>query len=118
LQRQPLLAETVLVVEGDDEDAMSSDVIGVLGYHVLTAHSGEEAIDMLREEAQIGVLFADLDAPEVGGECLLRVARALRPQLRVIAAAETPRRADGFEIVEKPYRAAELIRLFPPLPLA
>lgn len=115
--RQPLLAETVLVVEGDDEET-SSDVIGVLGYHVLTAHSGEEAIDILREDDRVGVLFADLDAPEAGGECLLRVARALRPQLRVIGAAETPRRADGFEILEKPYRAAELIRLFPPLPLA
>jgi two-component system, cell cycle response regulator CpdR len=118
LQQQPVLAETVLVVEGDDEDGTSSDVIGVLGYRVLTARSGEEAIDILREDDRVGVLFADLDAPEAGGECLLRIARALRPRLRVIGAAEMPRRADGFEIVEKPYRAAELIRLFPPLPLA
>ena len=111
-------AETVLVVE--EEGALrptTAEIIGILGYRVLFARSGEEAVEMLRKEAPIGVLFADLDALEGDGERLFRVARALRPGLRLVGAAGKPCRAGGFEIVAKPYRAADLIRLFPPLPL-
>jgi CheY-like chemotaxis protein len=118
LQPQSPLAEIVLVVEDDGAAAVPSAVIGILGYPVRTARSGEEAIDILRDDGRVGVLFADLDAPGSGGERLFRVARALRPGLRFVGAAEKPRRTDGFEIVGKPYRAAELIRLFPPLPLS
>ena len=110
--------ETVLVVE---DDALVREhvcaLLRGLGYSVLAAADGREALETLRGEAAIDLLFTDIVMPGgVDGTSLGELAHELRPGLRVLfttgyaedrmldlANARQPAR-----VVQKPYRRAEL----------
>jgi CheY-like chemotaxis protein len=108
----------VLIVD-DDEGVLQliGDVVQTLGYHVLTARSGQEAIDLLRKNSQVSVLFTDVRMPDMGGEQLAEIAMATRPDIRVVFTSGFPRPPGDAAFVPKPYRAADLIRVLPPQPL-
>jgi PAS domain S-box-containing protein len=109
---------TVLVVE-DDPDVLQSTVEMVrgIGYDVLTAADGFDALSVLRRDLPIDVLFSDVVMPRgMNGIELAREARRLRPQLRVILssgyasavlAAEHGLTPD-FAFIGKPYRWSDL----------
>ncbi|MBV8651977.1 MAG: response regulator [Alphaproteobacteria bacterium] len=107
---------TVLVVEDDPEvrqttAAMLSD----LGYRVLVAGNGPEALALLRQGESVDLLLSDIVMPGgMSGITLVREARRLR-ELRallttghaaeVIAASDND---DPFMVLKKPYRRREL----------
>ncbi|MGX1324214.1 PAS domain S-box-containing protein [Bradyrhizobium sp. USDA 377] len=112
--------ETILVAE-DDPFVRSSVTLRVeaLGYRVISAVNGKEALQLLRTNPAIDLLFTDIVMPGgMSGWELADQARRIRPGLPVVFssgyALETlveQGRAHAQSIVlTKPYRNAELAR--------
>lgn len=78
--------ETILICE--DEDAVRMFAARALenkGYTVLQTASGEEAMELLRDESrEIDLLVSDVVMPNMDGPALVEAARAIRPEMRVI----------------------------------
>jgi PAS domain S-box-containing protein len=116
----PSGAETVLIVE-DDPFVRSYAVMSLqtLGYHVIAAVDGREAMQQLQTGAHIDLLFTDIVMPGgVNGWELAGLARKTRPDLRVLLTsgyaletlAANGHLQEGSAILSKPYRKAELAR--------
>jgi CheY-like chemotaxis protein len=84
--------QMVLLVD-DDEDILGlvAENLETLGYHVVTARTGLEALAILRDNSRISILFTDIQMPGMGGEELAGNAAASRPDLRVIFASGSTR---------------------------
>lgn len=77
--------ELILVVEDEDQvRRMSVDALQELGYDVLEASGGEAALALIRERADIRLLFTDVVMPDINGRQLADQAQALRPALPVL----------------------------------
>jgi CheY-like chemotaxis protein len=112
-------ARTVLLVDDDEHvRGSTSDAIEMLGYRVIAAGSAAEALERLRCEPDVDILFTDIVLPGgLSGVALAREARALRPELRILLASGHAREAlraegsddiDDFAFLAKPYRLQEL----------
>ncbi len=104
-------AETILVV--DDDDLLRAHAEGHLrrlGYRVIGAAGGEEALARLAGLPSLDLLFTDLRMPgAVGGQALAEEIRRRRPGLRVLfTSGQGP--ADGLppNFLPKPYRRGAL----------
>jgi CheY-like chemotaxis protein len=103
---------TVLVA--DDDPLLLEVVARILaepGYTVLTASDGFEVIRILADR-HVDLLIADVRMPGLDGLQLGQQAKVMRPNLHIIyitgfGPATAP---EGSTVVEKPVRAAELIR--------
>ena len=76
----------ILVIEDEE---MVMDVTKVLlkrlGYHVLAAKTGREAIDIAKTfDGHIDLAILDLVLPDMGGKATYTLLKAARPQLKVI----------------------------------
>ncbi|MCP3961228.1 MAG: response regulator [bacterium] len=96
---------TVLVV--DDEPAvrgMVASALGILGFEVLDAEDGEQAIEMFSEKGgEIDLVLMDLSMPRMGGKEAFRKIRELRADARVILSSGYSRQDALREMVgEKP----------------
>jgi CheY-like chemotaxis protein len=108
---------SVLVVEdNDDVRELAEQVLGMEGYAVQSAASGEQAMDLLRKGAAVDLLFTDVIMPGgMNGLELVEQARALRPGLPVLVTTgymdELPEGGcgGGLRILAKPYRQEELL---------
>jgi CheY-like chemotaxis protein len=105
---------TVLVV---DDDPLVLDVIAKVlaepGYVVVTARDGYEAIRTLADR-QIDLMITDIMMPGLDGVQLGIQAKLMRPRLHIIYVtgfAEAAKKAQYGKVVEKPVRAAELIKI-------
>jgi CheY-like chemotaxis protein len=117
-KNSPSHAALVLIVDDDEATLdITAEVFEILGYDVVTAESGRVALEVLRKNPRVSVLFTDLQMPGMGGEELAEIAVKLRPAIRVVFTSgfRTPPRDAAF--VPKPYKALDLIRVLPPLPL-
>jgi two-component system, cell cycle sensor histidine kinase and response regulator CckA len=77
------------VVE-DDPDVLQYTKISLvtLGYQVLEAHNGKEALAILREyHDRINLIFTDVIMPEMGGNELAEQVHTLYPNIRVLFAS-------------------------------
>jgi CheY-like chemotaxis protein len=117
-QQSPPDLFLVLVVD-DDEDVlqMTADILETLGYRVLKARTGLEAVEQLERNTAISVLFTDVRMPGIAGEGLAGIATTWRPDIRVVLTSDSGRPHGDSEFLPKPYRATDLIRVFPPQPL-
>ncbi len=118
--RQAEKGESVLAVE--DEPALLSSVVESLtdlGYHVHAARDAAEALEFLRSEARVDVLFSDIVMPGgMNGVQLAVEAGRLRPGLRVLLTSGYTNEALVGEhrvpadvpILTKPYRREELAK--------
>lgn len=78
-------SETIFVVEDDPRvRAFSSEALRELGYSVLTAANGAEALHQLQSGAKVDLLFTDMVMPEMNGRQLAEAAVALLPGLKVL----------------------------------
>ena len=107
---------TVLVVEDNDlvldyVAAMAAD----LGYRVLRASTGSEALEVIHRGEAIDLLFTDVVMPHgMSGIDLALEVRRLRPEVKVLITSGYPGRAIGdkrgaeFMSLMKPYSTADL----------
>lgn len=109
--------ETILVVE-DHEDlrAFSVATLVDLGYRVLSAGSGNEAVALLQGE-KFDLLFTDVVLPEgMNGRRVADAATAMQPHLKVLfttgytanAIVHNGRLDPGVELLSKPFSASAL----------
>jgi len=110
----------VLVVD-DEPDVleMTVELFRNLGYEALQARSGREALEVLRRERNIGLLFSDVMMPGgMSGIELARRARDIAPGIRITLASGYPLPAlreahgalDEFTMLAKPYRLVDIVR--------
>lgn len=81
----PAGGRSILVV--DDDPNVAAVTVGFLkkaGFVVMESHSGLQAIELVRQRPDIGLIIMDLLMPEMNGdECARRIA-ILRPDLKVL----------------------------------
>jgi signal transduction histidine kinase len=117
----PAGGECVLVV--DDEPQVleiTREALGGLGYRVVTAADGEEALaEFQRRREEIALVLLDLTMPKLSGREVAHRILEMEPQARIIISSgnvsqeETIRelRRDGrLAFLPKPYRLADLAR--------
>jgi CheY-like chemotaxis protein len=109
---------TILVIE-DEEMVLdvTSSMLQNLGYRVLAARSGEEALRIADSyDDQIDVALLDIILPDMGGKEIYPRLLASRPNLRVIVCSGYALNGPAQEIIEqgaqgfiqKPYTMAAL----------
>jgi len=93
------------------------DMLEDMGFETAQAANGSDGLTLLEQDAEIGVLIADLGLHGMSGEELVRRARVLRPQLKIIVAtgrsaiANTQLTAEtGARFLGKPFDFADLRR--------
>jgi CheY-like chemotaxis protein len=86
MEIRPQGAETILIVDDDElVRASAATLIGSLGYRVLSAGSGPEALEVLRQDTPVDLMFTDVFMPGgMHGPQLVAAARRLRPDLKVL----------------------------------
>ena len=80
--------ELILVVD-DDEDilALNSEILEVLGYKVLNARNGLEAIDIFTEnQDEISLIVMDVVMPKLSGVKAAELIRKIKPDIKVVFA--------------------------------
>jgi PAS domain S-box-containing protein len=114
-------SETILLV--DDEEFirdLGGRILSGFGYRVLTAETGERALELYRGgDAQIDLVILDVIMPGMGGLRCLEELLKLNPGLPVIVASgysadgrvsqEAPHGSRG--ALRKPYQMVEMLRL-------
>lgn len=104
---------TIMVVEdNDDIRAMYAEILGDLGYRVITAADGAEALAVLDEgDIRPSLLIVDLEMPVLRGEGLVECFRSRRetadvPLLIVTVSPERTRDSEatlGLPVLRKPF---------------
>jgi CheY-like chemotaxis protein len=78
-------AEVVLVVEDDSELLeLSVQMLRDLGYGVVEARRGADALTLLGAHPEVSLLFTDVVMPDMNGRELAEEARRMRPDLKVL----------------------------------
>ena len=107
----------ILVV--DDEPLMCeifSEILKRKGYDVLTAHDGQEALDLLKDE-QVNLLLSDVIMPNVDGFELAAKVTELYPEIKIqLVSGYSETNNDHLvppelyqQILAKPVEAAQLL---------
>jgi two-component system cell cycle sensor histidine kinase/response regulator CckA len=112
--------ETILAVEDDVAlRALIKRVLERLGYTILTAGNGDEALSSLHGAGPVDLLLTDVALPgSLQGDELVQAARALRPDLPALymsgytlnAVMRSGRLDQGVNYLEKPFTPADLAR--------
>ncbi|MGZ3184111.1 MAG: PAS domain S-box protein [Telluria sp.] len=112
-------SERVLIVE-DEADLMNvaAELFKNMGYEVLSASNGEDALAVLERNPDIEVLFSDVVMPGMSGIELARAVRSRYPAMRIVLASGYPlptlraqqSDTEEFTYVGKPYRLSEILK--------
>lgn len=114
--------ETILVVEDEEKvRQLSRQILEWLGYQVLTATDGWEALEVYGAAAEVDLVITDMIMPEMGGRELVRELKKADPDLKVLAITGYPltedlqelREAGIMGVVQKPFEVntlAEAVR--------
>ena len=107
--------ELALVVDDDDDvrRVMLEQMIG-LGFSVIEAESGEEALSLIDGIAGIRAVVSDIVMPGLGGRDLARTLRADHPHVAVVLVTGFAREpvGEGLEdvpVLAKPWEKADLV---------
>ena len=108
----------ILVVDAEEAvRRLSCEMLRNLGYEVLTAADGEEALAILGRDRDVELVITDLGMPGMGGVRFAQEAVRLRPGMRILFATgsghEVPAADNdaGPTVLAKPYSTAELARM-------
>lgn len=109
--------ENILLV--DDEDAVlevNREILKTLGYQVIAAGSGSEAIELFRDGKGIDLVLLDMIMPGMSGADTFDVLKSINPSIKVIlltgysldgqAARILENGCRGF--IQKPFRISNL----------
>ena len=77
-----------LIMLVDDEDIVldvGTQMIEKIGYSVIKAKNGKEAIALFRKHrAQLSLVILDLRMPEMDGECAYELLKEIEPEIKVL----------------------------------
>ncbi|MBN1545121.1 MAG: PAS domain S-box protein [Syntrophaceae bacterium] len=119
--KMPKGHETILLV--DDESSLletGQELLSFLGYNVITASSGEEALEVMAQgKDRISLIILDLMMPGMGGEKCLPEIIKIDPSAKVIVASGYTASSAAWEIkekgaeafIKKPYQMEELNKI-------
>jgi signal transduction histidine kinase len=108
---------TILIVEDDPEVRKTSiTMLQDLGYHILIARNGAEALALVKAGNPIDILFTDMVMPgRMSGMELANLAIAISPTLRVLITTGYPGHTElagsDFAVLPKPFNRRELEQL-------
>ena len=107
--------ETVLVV--DDEEmvlTMAEMVLKSRGYRVLTAASGEEALEVISQtKSLIDLMITDMVMPKMNGRELIEKVRVITPSTRIVCGTACTRSVvieKQLDFLTKPFTSQQLLR--------
>ena len=110
---------TIMVVEDDAINMMLiSEVLGKMGFEVIKANNGKQALDMLKEQEPV-LIFMDVNMPEMDGFATTRMIRKMEgvyATLPIIALTADAMLGDKEKCIEagmndyisKPFRLEEI----------
>jgi len=115
----PRGTETILLVEDDPAlREMAAELLGRLGYTVLTAGDGLEALNVTNQHAtgHIDLLFTDVVMPHMSGKELADRVRALYPHTKILFTSAYTENAivhqgmlnPGITLLQKPFTPSAL----------
>jgi CheY-like chemotaxis protein len=109
--------QILIVDDEDDVRVLVKCILEPLGYSVLTAGDGKEALQLLREQ-RVAVVIVDLLMPGMSGRNLLEKIADLSEEERPVTVVNSARRLqeiseevegfDVFDIVTKPFDIKEI----------
>jgi CheY-like chemotaxis protein len=107
--------ELVLVI--DDEASILSiarETLEVYGYRVLTAASGDTALDLFRQhQGEVRLVLTDMSMPGLSGAATIQGLRAIEPGVRIVAtsgrALEPSEAPTVYGFLPKPYSGRTLL---------
>jgi PAS domain S-box-containing protein len=112
--------EKVLVVD-DQPDVldMTVELFRIMGYEVLSANNGKDALSILESMPDIDILFSDVVMPGLSGVDLAREARRRTPNIKIILASgyhagsltRENSGAEDYRFIKKPYRMSEIAKI-------
>ncbi len=95
--------ETVLLV--DDEEMVlevGQQLLGHLGYRVLVAGSGRDAVEIYRKQGKaIDLVILDMIMPGMGGEAVFDALREIDPQVQVLLSSGYSAEGKAREIIDR-----------------
>jgi signal transduction histidine kinase len=98
---------TVLLVEDDAIVRMGTmALLESQGHHVIEAESGETALALLQDGAEIDALVTDFAMPGMNGAEVVRTVRTMRPGLPALIVtgyADTPDLGEAVRLLRKPF---------------
>jgi len=110
---------TLVVVDDEDANLVSLRKLFVKegGYRVLTAASGEEALELARQH-RVDVVLTDLMMPKMSGIDVIRALRTLAPDAEVVVmtahgtieTAVEAMREGAYDFVEKPLKRVQITK--------
>jgi signal transduction histidine kinase/CheY-like chemotaxis protein len=112
--------ETILLVEDNEKlREVGHSLLESLGYRVLAAANGREALEVYEAEEKVDVVITDLVMPEMGGKELVQELRKSRPAIKALAItgyimekAARQLREEGFlDVVYKPFDVKTLAQV-------
>ncbi len=117
--RLPRGNETILMVEDDPAlRDMAAALLGRLGYNVLAASNGIEALNLTHQKGigHIDLLFTDVVMPHMSGKELSDRIRSLYPETKILFTSAYTENAivhqgvldDGIVLLQKPFTPSKL----------
>ncbi|MCC7263606.1 MAG: GAF domain-containing protein [Candidatus Latescibacteria bacterium] len=109
----PVGGETLLIA--DDEDLVrrsTASIFTELGYQVLEAANGNQALELCRQHPRIDLILLDLSMPGLSGAEVLSQLRTDHPDIRVVVftgyAPERGQLEGAIEVIAKPFSIPKL----------
>jgi CheY-like chemotaxis protein len=109
---------TIMVVEDDvDVRALTVTMLKSMGYTVLEAEKGDEAVDIIRDAGPVDLLLTDVVLPgALNGRNLADKVTEMFPEIRVLymsgytenSIIHQDRLDEGITLLQKPFRRADL----------
>ena len=115
----PEAMEKVLVVDDQAEVLeLAVHLFQSLGYEVLPANNGKEALDLMHRHPDIAILFSDIVMPGMSGVELAKQAAAHLPGIKILltsgysssAFEDHGEEASQYGLINKPYRLSDIIK--------
>jgi signal transduction histidine kinase/CheY-like chemotaxis protein len=107
-------SQTILMV--DDEDlllTMGQTILSAYGYRVLTANSGQKALDLLSgKDTKVDLVITDLVMPVMSGRELVEHVRRLAPEMRILCTSGyvwPAGQENETAYLQKPFTSQELL---------
>src|SRR2546429_9819281 len=85
----------ILLVDDDPDSRQTlAGVVAIMGYEIIAAESGEEALRELDQRADVSLVLCDIRLPGMGGIAFSASARQRHPALKIAFVTGDPQAAE------------------------